>query len=143
MRYRGQGHELTVTIPATDLTKASIAELERLFIADYEQQFGRRIPDLNVEILGWSLRLATVNPPIVPCPPMPPGKPAEPAAHVDVVAPQTSLPESIALYNRRDLVPGSTLKGPALIVEDETTTMVTHSYTARIDPLGSIVMTRT
>jgi N-methylhydantoinase A len=143
MRYRGQGHELTVTIPATDLTKASIAELEWLFIADYEQQFGRRIPDLDVEILGWSLRLATVSPPIEPCPPMPPGKPAEPAAHVDVVAPQTGLPESIALYNRRDLVPGSTLKGPALIVEDETTTMVTHSYTARIDALGSIVMTRT
>ena len=33
--------------------------------------------------------------------------------------------------------------GPALIVEDETTTMVTHGFTARIDALGSIVMTRT
>lgn len=142
MRYRGQGHELTVTIPAADMTAASIAELEKLFIADYEQQFGRRIPDLDVEILGWSLRLATVSPPIVPCPPMPSGKPAEPAAHVDVVAPQTGKPESIALYNRRDLAPGSSLAGPALIVEDETTTMVTHGYTARIDALGSIVMTR-
>ncbi|ABD09114.1 5-oxoprolinase (ATP-hydrolyzing) [Rhodopseudomonas palustris HaA2] len=143
MRYRGQGHELTVTIPASDFTAGSVAELERLFLADYEQQFGRRIPDLDVEILGWSLRLATVSPPILPCPPMPSGTAAEPAAHVDVVAPQTGKTESIALHTRRDLVPGAIVAGPALIVEDETTTMVTHRYTARIDALGSIVMTRT
>ena len=142
MRYRGQGHELTVAIPDAEITVKSAAELERLFIADYEQQFGRRIPDLEVEILGWSLRLATVSPPIVPCPPMPAGTAANPAAHVDVVAPQTGLPDSIALYNRRDLAPGAMLAGPALIVEDETTTMLTHSFTARIDALGSIVMTR-
>jgi len=30
-----------------------------------------------------------------------------------------------------------------LIVEDETTTMVTKSFTARVDALGSVVMTRT
>lgn len=142
MRYRGQGHELTVAIPGADITAESAPDLERLFIADYEQQFGRRIPDLAVEILGWSLRLATVSPPIVPCPPMPAEKSTSPATHVNVVAPQTGLSEPIALYNRRDLPPGSILAGPALIVEDETTTMVTHAFIARIDALGSIVMTR-
>jgi N-methylhydantoinase A len=143
MRYRGQGHELTVTIPAGELDESSAAELERLFIADYEQQFGRRIPGLDVEILSWSLRLATVGARIEVCPPGPADHPARPADHVQVIDPTTGGLERIALHNRSELTPGSTIAGPALIVEDETTTMVTKSFTARVDALGSVVMTRT
>jgi N-methylhydantoinase A len=143
MRYRGQGHELTVAIPAAALDGGSAAELERLFIADYEQQFGRRIPGLDVEVLSWALRLATENARIEPCPPAPADHPADPADHVAVIDPATGRLERIALYNRSALTAGSTIAGPALIVEDETTTMVTKSFTARIDALGSVVMTRT
>jgi N-methylhydantoinase A len=143
MRYRGQGHELTVAIPAGELSTTSAAELEQLFIVDYAQQFGRRIPDLDVEVLSWSLRLATVGAPVEHCPPPPPDQVAKPASHVDVIDPQTGKPELIALYDRSALTPGSTIPGPALIVEDETTTLVTKSFTARIDAFGSVVMTRT
>ncbi|MET0969461.1 MAG: hydantoinase/oxoprolinase family protein [Tardiphaga sp.] len=143
MRYRGQGHELTVALPAGEFDAGSVAALESLFIADYEQQFGRRIPNLDVEVLGWSLRLATVGDPIALCPPPPADLAAAPADHVDVIDPPTGKFERIALYNRNALTPGSTIAGPALIVEDETTTLVTKSFTARIDALGAIVMTRT
>jgi N-methylhydantoinase A len=67
---------------------------------------------------------------------------AQPADHVDVIDPPTGKLERIALYNRSALTPGSTITGPALIVEDETTTLVTESFSARIDALGSIVMNR-
>jgi N-methylhydantoinase A len=143
MRYRGQGHELTVTIGAGELDASSAAELERLFIADYEQQFGRRIPDLDVEVLSWSLRLATVGAPIVRCPAPPSDHVATVADQVEVVDPLSGKLERIALYNRSELTAGSAIAGPALIVEDETTTLVTKRYTARIDALGSVVMIRT
>jgi N-methylhydantoinase A len=143
MRYRGQGHEVTVTIPPGEMDASSAAELKRLFIADYGQQFGRSIPGLDVEVLSWSLRLATIGDPIVPCPAMPAHHPVEPAAHVEVVDPGSGRFEAVALYNRRDLAPGATIAGPALIVEDETTTMVTRRFSARIDALGSVVLTRT
>jgi N-methylhydantoinase A len=143
MRYRGQGHELTVRIPPGEMDASSAAELERLFVADYEQQFGRRIPGLDAEVLSWSLRLATVGDPIEPCPATPAHHPVEPAAHVEVVDPGSGRFEAVALYNRSDLAPGATIAGPALIVEDETTTMVTRRFSARIDALGSIVLTRT
>lgn len=143
MRYRGQGHELTVTLPAGEFDAGSVAALEAIFIADYEQQFGRRIPNLEVEVLSWSLRLATVGTPIALCPPAPADHAAEPADHVEVIDPLTGKFERIALYNRNALTPGSTIAGPALIVEDETTTLVTKSFTARIDGFGAVVMTRT
>jgi N-methylhydantoinase A len=142
MRYRGQGHELTVAIPPGELNASSVTELERLFITDYEQQYGRRIPGLEAEVLSWSLRLATQGEPIVPCPAMPAQRTAEPAAHVEVIDPASGRFEAVALYNRRDLVPGTAVAGPALIVEDETTTMVTRRFSARIDALGSVVLTR-
>ena len=50
--------------------------------------------------------------------------------------------QPIGLYVRGKLSPGAVCAGPALIVEDETTTLVTHNFVARIDALGSIVMTR-
>ncbi|MDB5655922.1 MAG: hypothetical protein JWQ94_3535, partial [Tardiphaga sp.] len=143
MRYRGQGHELTVTFPDGALHAGSAAELEKLFITDYEQQFGRRIPDLDVEVLSWSLRLSTIGAPIAVCPPAPADHAAPPAAHVEVIDPPTGKLERIALYNRSALTPGSTMVGPALIVEDETTTLVTKTFTARIDGFGAVVMTRT
>jgi N-methylhydantoinase A len=143
MRYRGQGHEITVTIQAGALHGESAADLERRFVADYEQQFGRRIPGLDVEILSWSLRLATAGAGIELCPAAPADLPAKPADHVAVIDPATGALERIALYNRSELMPGSTIAGPALIVEDETTTMVTKSFIARIDALGGVVMTRT
>jgi N-methylhydantoinase A len=142
MRYRGQGHELTVAIPPGDMSAGSVAALEALFIAAYERQFGRRIPGLDVEILGWSLRLSTVEAKVGPCPPIPEGAAAKPTAQVEVIAPRDGRAQQVGLYAREGLAPGARVAGPALIVEDETTTLVTDSFVARIDPLGSIVMTR-
>ena len=45
-------------------------------------------------------------------------------------------------YRRADLVPGDTVRGPALIVEPQTTTFVSPRFDARIDTAGNIVMTR-
>jgi N-methylhydantoinase A len=142
MRYRGQGHELMVAIPGGEMDARSAAELERLFVIDYEQQFGRRIPGLDTEVLSWSLRLATDGAPVVPCPAPPPDHFAKHVAEVDVMDPGSGKLQKTALYVRSQLTPGSTMTGPALIVEDETTTLVTHGFTARIDALGSVVMTR-
>ena len=100
-------------------------------------------PASRVEVLSWSLRLATVGAPVLRCPPPPSDHIASSADRVEVVDPLSGKLERIALHNRNELTPGSTIAGPALIVEDETTTLVTRNFTARIDALGSVVMTRT
>ena len=72
----------------------------------------------------------------------PPDQAARAAGSVDVVDPLTGRLQKTNLYIRTLLAPGSMLDGPALIVEDETTTLVTGNFTAAIDAFGSIVMTR-
>ena len=46
------------------------------------------------------------------------------------------------LYWRFDLEPGSVLDGPAIIAEDETSTVVGANFRAVIDALGYIVLNR-
>jgi N-methylhydantoinase A len=142
MRYRGQGHEVTVTIPSHDFAEADRGELTRLFEAQYRIQFGRSIPDLDVEVLSWALRLAAESLPPPSCPASPPDHPATPASYVKVADPMKGTYAEVPIYVRQSLTPGSTLQGPALIAEDETTTLVLDGFTARINGLGYVVMTR-
>ena len=59
MRYRGQGHEITVE-PAARQVRRRLARRSwsKLYEAGYAATFGRTIPGLDVEIMNWTLRLA-------------------------------------------------------------------------------------
>ena len=46
------------------------------------------------------------------------------------------------LYRRRDLAPGQTIKGPAIIAEDHATTVVPPGWQAAARPSGHLVLTR-
>ena len=56
------------------------------------------------------------------------------------LTPVRRLTEAAALYERAALGPGMSLDGPALIVEDGTTTVVPQGFGARINTLGQIVL---
>ena len=47
-----------------------------------------------------------------------------------------------AVHARSELRPGAEIPGPAVIVEDETTTLVTNGFGATINGLGQIVLAR-
>ena len=142
MRYRGQGHEIEVGVPRRALDAAGVAHLVAAFEADYTRLYGRIVPGVAIEVMNWSVRVSTT-------PETPPraGDCARPAAPEPVGARTLTLDHSgdatkAACYRRADLVPGDTVRGPALIVEPQTTTFVSPRFDARIDTAGNIVMTR-
>jgi N-methylhydantoinase A len=137
MRYRGQGHEIPV---ALGLGAFDPADLRARFDAAYAGLFGRTIPRLEVEALTWTLSLATHRP--LPTPgPAPATIPAAvPAGTRSLLDPATGVREAAALYERTALAPGMAFPGPALIVEDETTTVVPRGFTASINALGQILL---
>lgn len=140
MRYRGQGHEVTVPLPSGDLTRADREQLIALFVGQYEQQFGRSIPGLEVEVLNWSLRLATEEPPPRICPPVLGQQPAVPAGFTRMINPINGQNQEVPVYLRSGLPPGARLSGPAVISEDETTTIVTEAFEAHINAFNYIVL---
>ncbi len=142
MRYRGQGHEITVTLPNRAYTDTDAAAFKTLFEQAYTALFGRIIPGLEIEALSWTLSLATAR--ALPARAADPAKAALPTAHgtrrlFDTVS--GGFAEA-AVHARAALAPGMALPGPAVIVEDETATLVPAAFTASINALGQIVLER-
>ena len=140
MRYRGQGHEITVNLPDGDFTAASAASLVKLYEEGYAATFGRIIPGLSVEIMNWTLRLAAEQPPMPKAPPQPQDIPAKARGQRAVYDPADQDMKDVSVYHRADLQIGSHIPGPAIIAEDETTTIVPKSFAARLSPIGAILL---
>jgi N-methylhydantoinase A len=142
MRYLGQGHEITVALPARPLEAADVAQLQTGFDAAYTRLYGRTIPNLDVEVLSWTLTVKTVL--------AAPERAAKAAAQAapaprgsrEVFDSATEKSVEAAVYDRADLSPGTSVPGPALIVEDQTTTVVSSSFEAAVNSLGYIVLVR-
>jgi N-methylhydantoinase A len=142
MRYSGQGHEIEIALPNRDLMPGDRAHLTRLFETAYRGQFSRAVPGMEIEILNWAVRVSTVTPPVTRLAPVTSRRAARPATHRTVSCDETGAAVNAAIYDRGALHPGDTLAGPALIVEPQTTTLVSAGFHASVDVGLNIVLTR-
>lgn len=140
MRYRGQGHEITVDLPAGPYDRSLRDTLGEAFNQAYAETYSRRIPGLDVEAMNWTLRLSAEIEAPAPCPPDPAAVARAPSGMRDMFDPDTGVFSSVPVYQRSALAPGAAIGGPAIIAEDETTTVVLAGFTARINALGYIVL---
>jgi N-methylhydantoinase A len=144
MRYAGQGHEILVDLPDGPFTKATVAELQKRFDAGYRALFGRVIPALDIEVVGWILRAEAPAPgraadlPKAAVTDAP--KPA-PVGTRNLFDPMERDFRAVPVYARTELKAGNVVQGPAVIAEDETTTIITSGFTAALDASGAIRLT--
>jgi N-methylhydantoinase A len=142
MRYRGQGHEIAVTLPVRPYTEADAALLLAAFEDAYRALYSRIIPGVEVEVLSWVT--------VVSAPPDPVVETAEPETAYAPAAksrrhiydPATGEAIEVPIYWRGELKPGARITGPAVIAEDETSTVVSRLFDARIDGFGYIRLLR-
>ncbi|MFQ5775610.1 MAG: hydantoinase/oxoprolinase family protein [Kiloniellaceae bacterium] len=143
MRYLGQGHEIGVGLPVRPLEPGDAGALRRAFDAAYTALYGRTIPGLDVEVLSWTLTLRSVVPEPAPVSEVEAQGPApQPRARRRVFDPARAEHLDTPVYRRADLKPGARIAGPALIVEEQTTTVVSPAFEASVNALGYVVMTR-
>ena len=143
MRYVGQGHEVEVSIPCRRIESGDAETLQAAFDVSYRTHYARVIPGMDVEVLTWSL---TLTAPV----PAPEATPEPPASEANASAGHASLfnttradYDRVPVYPRDILAPGTRLRGPALIPEQQTTTVVGEGFDARIDGRGNIVLEKT
>jgi N-methylhydantoinase A len=143
MRYRGQGHEIAVPLPARAYAAEDAAELREAFEAAYRRLYSRVIPGVEIEALSWVLLLSAPAPLAAEAlPPQPsPSHPAPSRRRAVFDADSAEFVE-VAIYERAALAGGAVIPGPAIIVEDETSTVVGRAFDARIDRFGYIELLR-
>jgi N-methylhydantoinase A len=142
MRYRGQGHEIAVELPVRDFGLADRAAIIALFEDAYRRLYSRPIPGVDIEILSW---VVTVSAPaqgeLATAMRMRPSE-SKPRAHRPLFDPQAGEFQDVPIYWRDDLAPGAKIAGPAVIAEDDTSTVVSPLFEAQVDTFGYIALTR-
>jgi N-methylhydantoinase A len=142
MRYRGQGHEIAVGLPVRDLTAADRSTIRELFEAVYRRLYSRAIPGVEIEILSWVVAVSAPSEGQLGAPTRERASKPKPVSRRPIFDPHTGEFEEVDIYRRPDLAPGARISGPAVIAEDETSTVVSPHFDARIDRFGYIELTR-
>ena len=142
MRYRGQGHEVAVTLPAGPYGADSEAVFRLAFEATYRALYGRTIPKLEIEVLTWTLSLAEAKPLPVRIPDPPAAAAPKPSGMRRIMDPGVRQLIDASIYDRASLAPGARIIGPAVIVEAETSTLVPEGFRAGPNAAGHILIER-
>ncbi|MGC1875927.1 MAG: hydantoinase/oxoprolinase family protein [Pseudolabrys sp.] len=142
MRYRGQGHEIGVQLPVREFSAADKATLTQLFETAYRRLYSRPIPGIEIEILSWVLTLSAPSEGELAKSAATKSHKPKPDGHRPVFDPGTGEFLEVPIFWRPDLEPGAELTGPAVIAEDETSTVISPLFGARIDRFGYIELIR-
>ena len=142
MRYRGQGHEISVELPVRDFSAADRSSITSLFEEAYRRLYSRPIPGIEIEILSWVVAVsAATQGELASAVPLRPSEP-KPRARRPVFDPQAGAFAEVPIYWRADLAPGAKIAGPAVIAEDDTSTVISPLFEAQIDKFGYIALNR-
>lgn len=138
MRYQGQGHEISVNIPAGTLNAKSIEAITQNFIAEYQLRYGRSIEGVPIESVTWRVLVSGPSPVFVPQQAVigKYGKALKGKRNVYWGKSWQSTP----VYDRYSLTAGKKINGPCIIEEFESTTVVGPGSTVHVDEFKNIII---
>jgi N-methylhydantoinase A len=140
LRYIGQGFEVRTPVPAGALDATRLQEIVDAFHDTYERIYGQADRGRAVEATNW--RLAAIHPTTVETRVARDGSTSPSEAQ----SRQAYFPElggfvDCAVYSRYDLGPGFEARGPAVVEENDCTTLVPANWTCSVDHYENLVLT--
>ncbi|SIO37809.1 hydantoinase/oxoprolinase family protein [Paraburkholderia phenazinium] len=141
-RYCGQGFEVAIDVPSRALTADDADVLAETFALAYRALYGATADGLAVEVLTWRVSVTAPSAPYERIATTPRTRTVKPGGYRRVMDPASGEAMDFAIVGREGLEAGDHIAGPALIVEKETTTVVSPSFDAMIDAHHYIVLTR-
>ena len=143
MRYAGQGHDVSVTLPWRPVTAATGSVLLREFEKRYRKLYGHLVPDAAPQVVTWRLtgrstmkkhRFAWGD-----------TRASEKNAAVRgrraVWLPLKRRYAQVVVYDRYSLEPGTRLKGPVILEERESTLVVPVAAEVQVLPDYTVAIT--
>ncbi len=145
MRYVGQGWEIPVTLPDRAFAEGDVERLRASFLENYTRFFGRTIDGLDgleIEIVTWSVKAHDQRP-------APERRKltfgrstAAASTSRFVFDPARGASLDTGIIERDSLAAGARVSGPAIIVERETSTVVTSPFDIVMQDDGSLLLLR-
>ena len=134
VRYSGQSYELTVDVPAP----GELGGAAEAFHVAHEQRFAHadRAAALEVVNVRATARVRSVTPLPIPAP----GEGAVERATAEVVFGGETRTASV--YAREDFRAGDVVRGPAIVTQLDTTTLIEPEWMATADAQGNLLLER-
>jgi N-methylhydantoinase A len=129
-RYAGQSHELRIDRPPDGDVAAA---LDRA----HEQAYGYAMPDEAVEVV--TLRAVAQGAPVLDAPP-PRWDHGSPTEATETVVHLDGRPRTVAVLHRAALQPGDVVTGPAVIVQPDSTALLSAQDRATVSESGNLVV---
>jgi N-methylhydantoinase A len=137
LRYVGQWYEIDVPF---DPRWKNPEDIEKDFHRLHQERYGHCDEAENTEIVNYRVSVyASLPKPEFPAPKS--GGASRSAKKREVYFGEGFLPASV--FRREDLGADSRLKGPAIVDEEGSTTVLPPGWTARVDAAGNLVLERT
>ena len=143
-RYQGQGYELRVEAPSGSIDQRFIEQLAQAFQEVHVREFGRHFDDKDVELVN--IRVVGVGKtPELGAPEIAKARNGVDAALMaqrDVVFDEAGKPRKLStpIYDRQRLLAGNVIRGPAIIEQPDTTTLVLPDLRVEVDTAGNLLI---
>tara|TARA_B100000287_G_scaffold118540_1_gene110466 strand:+ start:17907 stop:20015 length:2109 start_codon:yes stop_codon:yes gene_type:complete len=142
MRYSGQGWEITVPIENMKFDSFGIELLNNEFEKTYEEHFGRAIEGLPIEVVGWSVKVTSPKLTIEKVSPIDSENIVTSGNKRTVYDPTEVTEVQASVFDRDKLNPADCVLGPAIIVENQTTTWVSSNTKATVQNDFCLLITK-
>lgn len=142
LRHVGQGHEVTVRLPAGRLTDLGLAGVRAAFFAQYAAIYGYAHEHLGLEVMTLRLTASGGTPELrlAAVPDAGGGATAVKGTRPVFVAAWERYAE-VAVYDRSALASGAAVAGPCIIEEPDSTAVIGPGVTVRVDPYRNLIAT--
>jgi N-methylhydantoinase A len=142
MRYVGQGHEVSVKLPDGDLGPRNLTQIVSKFEETYKTLYGRKGPDVPLEIINWRVVASGPRPSTNLRLPRDGGGRRDGARKGTRRAyfPECGGYVDTAVFDRYALQPAMTFKGPAIVEERESTLIIGAAGRAAVDDSLNIIV---
>jgi N-methylhydantoinase A len=144
LRYVGQGYELKIPFPVGVIGKRELEEIWKRFHEAHEREYGHAFPANPIEIVNVRVIGVGQMPKITKLA-APQGATLEKArvrTGQCVFRIDGELQTFETSFYRRHLLPvGETFKGPAIVLQKDSTTVVPPGCSAINDPAGNLILT--
>ena len=138
MRYRGQSFEVDTPVSAPALAGGDLAAVRAAFHREHERLYGHSDDTAMVQVVSLRLVIAASTPkPVLEAVEVA-NDPPQPLRQVNVY--MDGAFREVPLYQRSALRATQRFDGPAVVVQDDTTTCVLPGYTVTVDRHGNLVI---
>ena len=138
-RYVGQGYELTVPVPGGRLDADALVRVRASFDEVYAARYGYANPAEPVEIVTWKLSAVGGAPRIALAKAATRSVGESRKGTRRAYFPETRGYVDTPIYDRYALAAGTSLSGPAIVEERESTTVLPPGLTAAVDEYANLI----